>query len=237
MSEKEEEMQDKSETLRKIEAFTKEGHKLLQDGDLVNSFPAYEKAFELAEETDEAFTVRACLFNLGACCVAKGDASKGLEYLLRAIPPHKDGDGSMNFADLHYNMAVAYDMLGKASEARKCYETSLDGYKTNTNLEMQGEVYLKLGGTLTSLRMFEQAAKAFEEGQEIFEKLQDERHEMLCLSSRATLLAEMRNGICQELLNILVDRVENLKNDLLKGKESKNKTNVLANHLNWSYKL
>lgn len=209
--------EENTEIFAEIENKTKQGHQLFQDGDVVNSYLAYEKALQLARETNEGFTVRACLFNLGACCVAEGEASKGLEFLLRAIPPDKESDGSLNFADLQYNLAVAYDVLGQPSEAKRCYEVALKGYKELSNKEMEGEVFLKLGGTLTSLNLLKEAAKIFQEGEDVFQKLMDDRHEVLCLSSRATLLAEMRNEQCQEIVKVVVERIAQLKDDLLKG--------------------
>lgn len=217
MAEKEEKAKENTEVFAEIENKTKQGQGLFQDGDVVNSYLAYEKALQLARETNEGFTVRACLFNLGACCVAKGEASKGLEFLLRAIPPDKESDGCLNFADLQYNLAVAYDVLGQPSEAKKCYEVALNGYKELSNQEMEGEVFLKLGGTLTSLNLLKEAAEIFQEGEKVFQKLMDDRHEVLCLSSRATLLAEMRNEQCQEIIKVVVERIAQLKDDLLKG--------------------
>ena len=82
---------------------------------------------------------------------------------------------------------------------------------------MEGEVFLKLGGTLTSLNLLKEAAEIFQEGEDVFQKLMDDRHEVLCLSSRATLLAEMRNEQCQEIVKVVVERIAQLKDDLLKG--------------------
>lgn len=217
MAEKEEKPKEDSDIFTEIEDYTKEGYLLLQNGDVVNSCLAYEKAMQLALETKESFTERACFFNLGACCVAKGEASKGVEFLLRACPPDKESDGSMNFADLHYNLGVGYDFLGQPSKAKRCYETALEGYKSCSNMQMEGQVFLKLGGTLTSLNLLEKATEVFYEGEKIFQKLMDQKHEVLCLSSRATLMAEMRNEQCQELLKVVVNRVEELRDDLFKG--------------------
>lgn len=217
MAEKEEKSNKNAEIFAEIENITKQGHQLLQDGDIVNSYLTYQKALELARETNEGFTVRACLFNLGACCVAKGETSKGLEFLLRAVPPDKESDGCLNFADLQYNLAVAYGVLGQPSEAKRCYESALEGYKDSSNLEMEGEVFLKLGGTLTSLNLFNEAAEIYQEGEKVFQKLMDDRHGVLCSSSRATLLAEMRNEQCQEVIEVVVERLTQLKDDLLKG--------------------
>lgn len=200
-----------------IENLTKKGHQFLQDGDLENSYLTYEKALGLAQETGDSFTVRACLFNLGACYVAKNDAQKGLEFLLRAVPQEKNSDGVMNYCDLNYNMAIAYDLLGKPNEAKICYETALAGYREYSTSEMIAETYLKLGGTLAALGLLQEAVNAFYEGEQVFQQLVDQRHEVLCLSSRATLLAELKDEGCQTLLNIVVDKVEGLTNDSLKG--------------------
>lgn len=203
--------------MSEIEDLTKKGHQYLQNGDVEMSYLTYEKALTLAQDTNDAFTVRACLFNLGACCVAKNEPQKGLEFLLRALPPDKHIDGVLNFCDLHYNMAIAYDLLGKAREAKRCYETALEGYREYSNSEMIAEVCLKLGGTLATLGSLKVAVDVFHDGEKVFKELQDRRHEVLCLSSRATLLAEMKDEQCQMLLNSVVEKVKELDNDSLKG--------------------
>ena len=200
-----------------IENLTKKGHQFLQDGELQNSYLTYEHALALAQNTKDAFTIRACLFNLGACCVARNEAQKGLEFLLRAVPPERNADGVLNFCDLHYNMAIAYDLLAKPSEAKRCYETALEGYKEYSNSEMVAETCLKLGGTLAALGSLKEAVDVFYEGEQVFQQLLDQRHEVLCLSSRASLLAELRDDECHMLLNSVVDKLEELQNDSLKG--------------------
>ena len=200
-----------------IENLTKKGHQFLQDGDVENSYLTYEKALGLAHETSDAFTIRACFFNLGACCVAKNQPQKGLEFLLRAVAPERHTDGVLNFCDLNYNMAIAHDLLGKPDEAKRCYETALEGYREYSNSEMVAETCLKLGGTFAALGSLKEAVRVFYDGEKVFRQLLDQRHEVLCLSSRATLLAELRDKECQTLLNIVVDKVESLENDSLKG--------------------
>ena len=200
-----------------IENLTKKGHQLLQNGDVENSYLTYEQAVTLAQDTNDAFTVRACLFNLGACCVARNEAQKGLEFLLRAVPPERQSDGVLNFCDLNYNMAIAYDLLDKPNEARRCYETALEGYRRNSNSEMVAETCLKLGGTLAALASLKEAVDIFHEGEMVFRQLMDQRHELLCLSSRTTLLAELKDEQSQMLINTVVDKVEALENDTLKG--------------------
>ena len=201
-----------------IENLTKKGHQYLQDGDMDNSYVTYEKALSLAQNANDAFTIRACLFNLGACCVAKNEAQQGLEFLLRAVPPERHTDGVLNYCDLYYNMAIAYELLSKRSDAKRCYETALKGYQEYSNSEMVAETCLKLGGTLAALGSLKEAVKVFHDGEKVYQQLLDQRHEVLCLSSRATLLAEMRDDECQILLNRVVDRVETLENDSLKAK-------------------
>jgi tetratricopeptide (TPR) repeat protein len=206
-----------AENILEIEKLTKRGHQFLQDGDVANSYLTYEKALGLAQNTNDAFTVRACLFNLGACCVAKNEAQKGLEFLLRAIPPERHTDGVLNYCDLYYNMAIAYELLSKRHDAKRCYETALEGYREYSNNEMIAETCLKLGGTLAALGLLKEAVESFHNGEKVYQQLVDQRHEVLCLSSRATLLAEMKDDESQILLNSVVDRVEALENDSLKG--------------------
>ncbi len=200
-----------------IENLTKKGHHFLQDGDVENSYLTYEKALSLAQDTNNAFTVRACLFNLGACCVARNEAQKGLEFLLRAVPPERQTDGVLNYCDLNYNMAIAHELMGKPNEAKRCYEIALEGYREYSNSEMIAETCLKLGGTLAALGSLQEAVEVFYDGEKVFQQLSDQRHEVLCLSSRASLLAELRDDECQTLLNSVVDRVDALQNDSLKG--------------------
>ena len=200
-----------------IENLTKKGHQFLQNGDVENSYLSYERALSLAQETSDAFTIRACFFNLGACCVAKNEAQRGLEFLLQAVPPERHSDGVLNFCDLNYNKAIAYELLGKPNEAKVCYETALDGYREYSNSEMIAETCLKLGGTLAALGSLKEAVEVFHQGELVFRQLLDQRHEVLCLSSRATLLAELQDEECQTLLNIVIEKVEALENDSLKG--------------------
>lgn len=200
-----------------IENLTIKGHECLQDGDLNTSYSRYKEALGLAEEIHDGFVLRTCLFNIGACCVARNEPHKGLQYLVRAIPAERNCDGVLNFSDLNYNMGIAYDLLSNPYEAKGCYQTALNGYRELSKLDMVGETCLKLGGTLAAVGSQRVAVDVLQEAERVFHKLKDNKQELLAVSSRATLLAELQDDICQSLLTDLVHKVDSLDEDITKG--------------------
>lgn len=204
---------------QEVEKFTSLGHEALRSGNLEGACEAFESAAKLSSHVKEGFTQRACYFNLGASYVAKGEAKKGIEFLQKALPPEKEADGPANFADLHYNLGIAYDSIGEVENAIKCFEVAVVEYKTQENKEMLAETLMKLGSDCAFHNDVRRAADIFENAYEIFNFLGDKRSEVLALSSRVNMLAELEDiEKCGDVLRILIERCEELNENLLKGK-------------------
>lgn len=202
-----------------VKKFTSLGHDALRSGNLNGACEAFESAAKLANEFNEGFTQRACYFNLGASYVAKGDAKKGIEFLLKALPPEKEADGSANFADLHYNLGIAYDSVGEVESAAKSFEIASVEYKTQDNKEMLAETLMKLGSVHAFLNDLGRASDFFGNACEVFDELGDKKSEVLALSSRVNLLADLKDiEKCGDVLRVLIDRSEELSDNFLKGK-------------------
>ncbi|XP_046839313.1 LOW QUALITY PROTEIN: tetratricopeptide repeat protein 24-like [Xenia sp. Carnegie-2017] len=200
-----------------IENLTVKGHECLQDGDLNTSYSRYKEALGLAEEIHDGFVLRTCLFNIGACCVARNEPHKGLQYLVRAIPAERNFDGVLNFSDLNYNMGIAYDLLSNPYEAKGCYQTALNGYRA-FQVGHGGRDLSQTGGHIGCSWLTKVAVDVLQEAERVFHKLKDYKQELLAVSSRATLLAELQDDMCQSLLTDLVHKVDSLDEDITKAK-------------------
>lgn len=202
-----------------IDGATSLGHNELAKGNIEEAFNSFEKAVQLAENLKEGFTERACYFNLGACYVARGDAKRGVEFLLKAFPPEKESDGITNYADLQYNLATAYDALGEIDEAVKCYEIAAEEYKTQGNQEMRGETLLKLGNDCTNRGEINKAAELYQQSAEIFQEIGDKKTQLLILNNLASLLAELHDiARCGEVLTQVIELCVEVDDIALKGK-------------------
>lgn len=201
-----------------IDSLTQEGHKSLSEGRLDEACLFFDKAASLSTTLDERFTERACYFNLGACCVAQGDAKKGLEYLKKALPPDKDTDGTANYADLNYNLGLAYEVLGQFDSSVECYEVALREYKTQDNQELQAETLNKLAVACTTTGELSKAANYYGNAGDVYKSLGDKANEVFALTSRANLLGEIRDiDNCAETLRAVIAICEELTDQTLQG--------------------
>ena len=150
-----------------INKSTKRGTAALQNGKLEDALRHFENSFKKSLNLGDAFTERACAFNVGAVYISMNNPEQGLAFLQRAIPPTGMRDGKSN-GDLYYNFGLAYERLEEPSEAVKYYELALDEYKEegdNCLMEADvgkraGAVYSKLGQWLPAARCFGIAATA-----------------------------------------------------------------------------
>ncbi|KAK3731466.1 hypothetical protein QZH41_013639 [Actinostola sp. cb2023] len=201
-----------------VDHLTQAGHKALAEGKIDEACVHFDKAASMASRIKEGFTERACFFNLGACCVAQGSPKKGLEYLKKALPPDRDTDGSANYADLHYNLGIAYDGLSQLQLSIECYETAFLEYKTLNNQEMQAETLQKLAVGCSTNGELAKAAKYYGEAAEAFRSLGDKTNQVLALTSRASLLGEVKDiDNCAETLRSVIELCEQLTDRTLQG--------------------
>ena len=204
---------------QEVEKLTTSGHEAFRNGNIEIACESFENAVKLASHLKEGFTERACYFNLGASYVARGDARKGIEFLKKALPPDKEADGSANFADLHYNLGIAYDSIGDVENALKCYDIAVKEYRTQENGEMLGETLMKLGIACVFLSDIKRGSDFYGDAAEVFRDLGDKKSEVLALSSRISLLAELEDiENCGAVLRVLIERCEELSDNTLKGK-------------------
>jgi tetratricopeptide (TPR) repeat protein len=202
-----------------VDRLTQDGHRSLSDGHIDNACAAFEQAAALASHIKEGYTERACFFNLGACYVAQGEAKKGLEYLKKAVPPDKESDGCANYADLHYNLGLAYDALSKLQSAIECYETALLEYTAQNNQEMQAETLNKLAVGCSVIGEITKAADYFGDAAGVYKRLDDKKNEVLALNSRASLLGEIKDiDECAKALTLVIELCEDLTDQTLQGK-------------------
>ena len=202
-----------------IDGVTRLGHQELAKGNIDEACNSFEKAVQLAVDLEEGFTERACYFNLGACYVARGDAKRGVEFLLKAFPPEKESDGITNYADLQYNLATAYDALGEIDKAVDCYKIAAEEYKTQGSKEMRGETLLKLGNDCTSLGKVKEATEIYQQSAEIFQEIGDRKTQLLILNNLAGLLAELRDiENCSKVLTQVIELCVEVDDNALKGR-------------------
>ena len=202
-----------------VDRLTRHGHNYLSEGNIDDACAAFEQAAALSSQIKEGYTERACYFNLGACCVAQGDAKKGLEYLKKAVPPDKDVDGCANYADLQYNMGLAYDALNQLQTAVECYETALLEYRSQSNQEMQAETLNKLAVGCSAIGETAKAAGYFGEASGVYKSLGDKKNEVLSLTSRASLLGQLKDiDECAKALILVIELCEDLSDQTLQGK-------------------
>lgn len=120
-----------------VRQFSEQGHEALRSGDVSKASVYFSHALEKAELYGDEFLIRACSFNLGSCLVAFGEASRGLVYLTRAVPPQDQSDGPENFADLQYNIGIAKHAVGDVVNAVLAYEKAANLYKELHNKPLQ----------------------------------------------------------------------------------------------------
>lgn len=216
-----------------VDRLTQHGHTCLSEGNIDDACAAFEQAAALSSHIKEGYTERACYFNLGACYVAQGDARKGLEFLKKAVPPDKDSDGGANYADLHYNMGLAHDALNQLRSAVDCYETALIEYEHQSNQEMKAEALNKIAVGYSAIGEAAKAAGSFGVAAEVYKSLGDKKSEVLALTSRASLLGQLKEiDECAKTLTLVIELCEDLTDQTLQGKYLYILTYVMSNNLN-----
>ena len=201
-----------------IQALTKYGHNLLMKDSKHEASETFLNAYQLARKIDNAFIIRGCCFNLGACYVASGQANVGLKYLEMAIPPTQNEDGLENVSDLWYNIAVAHHSIGNIEKACVAYEKGLAGYSKLNSFKLEADCLSKLAVCYHLLGRLKDSKSAYYKAHEKFEKIGDRSNQALSLVSLTGVFSELKDiEGCAKVLDILLDVCQELEDHFLQG--------------------
>ncbi|XP_044942664.1 tetratricopeptide repeat protein 24 isoform X2 [Mustela putorius furo] len=184
-----------------IQALTRAGHGALQAGRNHEALTCFQRAFVLASEppqTQDTPVFRACAFNLGAAYVETGDPARGLELLLRAQPAEKaQGRGH---GDQCFNVALAYEALGKLPQALAWYRRALGHYRP---LGDQGQAQAKMGACYRALGQPELAAQCLQEASQAYAQAGQPQAAALAAGAAAACMLESGQHGVAEVVQVL----------------------------------
>lgn len=184
-----------------IQALTRAGHGALQAGRNHEALTCFQRAFVLASEppqTRDTPVFRACAFNLGAAYVETGDPARGLELLLRAQPAEKaQGRGH---GDQCFNVALAYEALGKLPQALAWYRRALGHYRP---LGDQGQAQAKMGACYRALGQPELAAQCLQEASQAYAQAGQPQAAALAAGAAAACMLESGQHGVAEVVQVL----------------------------------
>ncbi|XP_022276954.1 tetratricopeptide repeat protein 24 isoform X1 [Canis lupus familiaris] len=177
-----------------IQALTRAGHGALLAGRNHEALTSFQRAFILASEapqTQDTSVLRACAFNLGAAYVETGDPARGLKLLLRARPEEKaQGRGH---GDQCFNVALAYQTLGKLPQALAWYHRALGHYHP---LGDQGQAQAKMGACYRALGQPALAAHCLQEASQAYVQAGQPQDAALALGAAAAcMLKSGQHGV------------------------------------------
>ncbi|XP_032254195.1 tetratricopeptide repeat protein 24 [Phoca vitulina] len=179
-----------------IQALTRAGHGALLAGRNHEALTSFQRAFILASEapqTRDTPVLRACAFNLGAAYVETGDPARGLELLLRAQPQEKAQGGC--HGDQCFNVALAYQALGKLPQALAWYHRALGHYRP---LGDQGQAQAKMGACYQALGQPELAACCLQEASRAYAQAGQPQAAALAAGAVAGCMLESgRHGVVE----------------------------------------
>ncbi|XP_030895955.1 tetratricopeptide repeat protein 24 [Leptonychotes weddellii] len=179
-----------------IQALTRAGHGALLAGRNHEALTSFQRAFILASEapqTRDTPVLRACAFNLGAAYVETGDPARGLELLLRAQPQEKAQGGCPG--DQCFNVALAYQALGKLPQALAWYHRALGHYRP---LGDQGQAQAKMGACYQALGQPELAARCLQEASRAYAQAGQPQAAALAAGAVAGCMLESgRHGVVE----------------------------------------
>ena len=203
-----------------VQALTKLGHEYLSKDSSSEATETFLEAYQLAKQIGNEYTLRGCMFNLGACYVATGNPKTGLKYLEQAVPPEDCDDGPENFADLWYNIGIARHALSNIDEAIIAYKKAYDAYKgTESNNRLEAECLSKLAVCYHLKHKLQDSHDMYTQAQEIYSQLNDKNNEALCLVSETGILSQMGNiDECAKTLNSLLDVCQQVEDKHLQAK-------------------
>ncbi|XP_066557408.1 tetratricopeptide repeat protein 24 isoform X2 [Amia ocellicauda] len=143
-------------TRAEIERLTRAGKEAMKDDRQDQALFLFKKAFLLSCKLLEGRAKRMCLFNLGAAYVAAGNAKKGLKCFVKC----KLMDPEDRNADMHFNIAIAYDHMEEYAKAARFYQKVVSCYSPGQGVCL-GDTLLKLGYCSVSLGDTDSAASSF----------------------------------------------------------------------------
>lgn len=107
-----------------------EGRNFHDNGYLHDAVECYKKAYDLSRHVkppDDSLE-RTCAFNLGAVYIARGDITRGLDFLSKARPTEGQCDSESN-GDLWFNFALGYEKFFEKTNSTDNLKKALEHYK------------------------------------------------------------------------------------------------------------
>lgn len=184
-----------------IQALTRAGHGALLAGRNHEALTSFQRAFILASEapqTQDTSVLRACAFNLGAAYVETGDPARGLKLLLRARPEEEaQGKGH---GDQCFNVALAYQALGKLPQALAWYHRALGHYHP---LGDQGQAQAKMGACYRALGQPTLAAHCLQEASQAYVQAGQPQDAALALGAAAACMLKSGQHGMGDIVQVL----------------------------------
>nr|XP_015198739.1 PREDICTED: tetratricopeptide repeat protein 24-like isoform X1 [Lepisosteus oculatus] len=199
-----------------IEWLTRSGSQALEKDDRDQALALFKKAFLLSNTLPEGQMQRTCLFNLGAAYTAAGRAQKGLKCFVKCRlqePEQRD-------ADLHFNIAIAYDELKEYAKAVRFYRKAVGGYAPGQANSM-GDALIKLAYCCVSLGDATSAAESFSWAGQSYQHAGRREDAAMALRESANYMIRSGGVSEEQVLGVLQECLQTsrgITNPSLKGK-------------------
>ena len=180
----------KTATTDNVEALTRQGTELFEQGKLSQAIATFEATYRQATQLNDASCICNCAFNLGAVYIANRQPEKGLAMLNNALPCTTDGDNTLK-ADLYYNFGLAYELLGNREEAVKYLELALEEYhKEPDKTPTEADLAAKIADVYTNLNNAPQAARNHQVAAVLYAQIAKFDEHVVQLCKQATRLLQ-----------------------------------------------
>lgn len=120
---------------QRVQRITSKGQQLINNGKLNEALDLFNKAYALAQKSQDDSIERTSALNLSAACIEAGKPSEALKVLDKAKPQDFERDHAYN-GDVYNNYAEAYRALGKFNKAVKCYLKAFDEFRSNPDAQI-----------------------------------------------------------------------------------------------------
>lgn len=171
------------------------------------------KAIPLQEEINDNYGLAKSLVNMGTHFLAKGNATEAMNYFLRGLQLHQQAGNKRMVASTHFNIANAYLKQGKRKEYFDELRTTITLSRESGNIKTLWKALNDLGIELTADGLYEEAAKALLERNQIKDSLfTAEKAEQIALLEKQfqterkdRIIAEQEVGLAQSE-KVIADR-------------------------------
>lgn len=158
----------------------------------------FKKAYLLSRSILEPDVQLRCLFNLGAAYIITGKPKKALKCLWKI----KEADAQKKDGDLYFNIAAAYDDMGKYTKAVEFYRKAIKEYDMSQT-QSTADALVKVAYCLVSTGDLTAAAQSFHLAGRVYQKVQQPEYAAMAMREAANYFLRNQTYTQEDVLKIL----------------------------------